>query len=475
MKLDMTFEESNQRIDMTFAEIQTASDGGFERGYEQGYTEGNENGYKDGYSEAQEETASLFGIQNEVKGTGLVTLDYVNENEHNVEVKLSSDTVTDFSGVEVKCVKKNLCNAIRIIDKDNYIPLGSNLNYSLIWIPLPCAGEYTISWVNLNDVTPYIVKLFTSEQNYIKDMIAADSIHTSTVITVEENGFYLRMLNPYIADFLTYFGDFQIEMGNTKSNYEPYTEKTYTANADGTVDGVTSISPTMNIICEGVDISAKYYESQKAEWNRFWDKGQVYGTREDYSYCFRGAFWNDETFKPKYTPIYPTLIQYGFAESTITEFDSSLIDFNSDNNKTYVFYRASKLKRIIGTINLQNVTKYTGFFMQANSLESIEKVILPTTPLNNHIMFQQCPSLKRVDLEGEFLTTTSFQWSHELEVETAKNVIRCLKNYKGTDSDLANTITFYAGVWTLLDAEGNASPNGNTWKDYILDVGWNWA
>ena len=35
MKLDMTFEESNQRIDVTFAEIQTASDGGFERGYEQ--------------------------------------------------------------------------------------------------------------------------------------------------------------------------------------------------------------------------------------------------------------------------------------------------------------------------------------------------------------------------------------------------------------------------------------------------------
>jgi hypothetical protein len=35
MKLDMTFEESNQRIDMTFAEVQTASDGGFEKGYEQ--------------------------------------------------------------------------------------------------------------------------------------------------------------------------------------------------------------------------------------------------------------------------------------------------------------------------------------------------------------------------------------------------------------------------------------------------------
>lgn len=35
MRLDMTFEESNQRIDVQFAEVQTASDGGFERGYAQ--------------------------------------------------------------------------------------------------------------------------------------------------------------------------------------------------------------------------------------------------------------------------------------------------------------------------------------------------------------------------------------------------------------------------------------------------------
>lgn len=34
MKLDMTFEESNQRIELNFAEVQQASDGGFERGYD---------------------------------------------------------------------------------------------------------------------------------------------------------------------------------------------------------------------------------------------------------------------------------------------------------------------------------------------------------------------------------------------------------------------------------------------------------
>lgn len=39
----------------------------------------------------------------------------------------------------------------------------------------------------------------------------------------------------------------QIEYGTTASPYEPYNETEYTAAADGTVEGVKSISPTMNI------------------------------------------------------------------------------------------------------------------------------------------------------------------------------------------------------------------------------------
>lgn len=41
--------------------------------------------------------------------------------------------------------------------------------------------------------------------------------------------------------------DLQIELG-TQTEYEPFTKETYTANADGTVEGVKSISPNMTLI-----------------------------------------------------------------------------------------------------------------------------------------------------------------------------------------------------------------------------------
>ena len=66
-----------------------------------------DSGFAVGYTEGVDKGQSLFGIQNEVKGTKIVTLDYVNENEHEFEVKLSSDTVTDFSGVEVDVYSGN--------------------------------------------------------------------------------------------------------------------------------------------------------------------------------------------------------------------------------------------------------------------------------------------------------------------------------------------------------------------------------
>ena len=55
--------------------------------------------------------------------------------------------------------------------------------------------------------------------------------------------------------------DVQFEIGSTATEYEPYIESTeHTANSDGTVEGVRSLSPNMTLIpdTEGVIISAEY-------------------------------------------------------------------------------------------------------------------------------------------------------------------------------------------------------------------------
>ncbi len=60
----------------------------------------------------------------------------------------------------------------------------------------------------------------------------------------------------------------QVELGTTATEYEPYKGETYNPNADGTVDGVASVSPTMTIFAdkEGVTLDVEYtrdFESVK--------------------------------------------------------------------------------------------------------------------------------------------------------------------------------------------------------------------
>jgi hypothetical protein len=60
--------------------------------------------------------------------------------------------------------------------------------------------------------------------------------------------------------------NFQVEIGATATDYEPYTETEYTANADGTVEGVKSISPVMNILADkaGAVINAECFLDPQA-------------------------------------------------------------------------------------------------------------------------------------------------------------------------------------------------------------------
>ena len=73
------------------------------------------------------------------------------------------------------------------------------------------------------------------------------------------------------------FENIQIEFGEVATEYEPYNGAIYTPNADGTVEGMTSASPYMNIFtdAEGANIEATYRKSKGMEvkkeqfYNRF--------------------------------------------------------------------------------------------------------------------------------------------------------------------------------------------------------------
>ena len=144
-------------------------------------------GYQKGLKEIGGLDISKFGIQNEVKGTGLVTLDYVNENEHEVEVKLSSDTVTDFSGVEVKVLGKNLFDLAKAQDESNYLRDGGMVPYYFFPVYIGVGNTFTFSWKlpngeNLPDYTVIIYEdIGTKLLSYVwyREM----AVHTKEMVT----------------------------------------------------------------------------------------------------------------------------------------------------------------------------------------------------------------------------------------------------------------------------------------------------
>ena len=63
------------------------------------------------------------------------------------------------------------------------------------------------------------------------------------------------------VEYTTTYSNIQIEVGNTATEYEPYNEQTANSNADGTVEGLTSISPNMTLYADnnGAIINCQYY------------------------------------------------------------------------------------------------------------------------------------------------------------------------------------------------------------------------
>lgn len=189
----------------------------------------------------------------------VVSANDVNSIEHNIPCQLTSDTITDFSSVNVSKYGKNLCSYI--IPKGKQNGITSELN-----LPI---GTYTVS-VNVK------AKLTSSAFLYIRRKregassftayakpIAGNTYQPDT-FTVEPNCEYQIYLYCEVSNYMyNTFDQLQIEVGTDATPYERYIEPTtYTANADGTVEGITSIAPNMTLLTDtnGVVINANYYK-----------------------------------------------------------------------------------------------------------------------------------------------------------------------------------------------------------------------
>ena len=211
---------------------------------------------------------------------------------------------------------------------------------------------------------------------------------------------------------------------------------------------------------------------KQAEYDRFWDEYQEYGTRTNYSAGFGGIGWNDDTFKPKYD-IIPTVSTNLFYECGVTDLikrlkDAGVIfDYSRNTGTGYVVQGGSITTfPTIDTRSRRNID----YFLSSDNLCYVEKVILKDDGSQKFNDFSfNLSSLEEIRFEGTIGSTINFQWS-PLTNESLKSIITHLKNYAGTEQAYTCTVLFSSKCWENLDVEGETAPGGISWRRYVTEI-----
>lgn len=211
--------------------------------------------------------------------------------EHELNIELISDTITDFSGVTVTRCGKNLLDM-------STRPLSPAFGLTLEYLPMEdCyllngtatgTGNSNIETCNilLNDSIGLSVfymggTITKPEGGYAyfmtmgKDSSAGGGANWQSIELVDRDLTQPSTLKKkYLSqtwlrvssgcEFVDYKFKIQITKGKPSAEFEPYKGQTLSPNIDGKVKGFKSISPNMYLFAntEGVEINCKYYKEQ---------------------------------------------------------------------------------------------------------------------------------------------------------------------------------------------------------------------
>lgn len=214
---------------------------------------------------------------------------------------------------------------------------------------------------------------------------------------------------------------------------------------------------------------------KQAERSDFWDDFQDNGKRTSYMHAFRS--WTDRMFKPKYNITLTGDASGMFHGATISNLKQRLQDCGIVLD-TYgattmnALFQNSRITHL-PTIDTRSCGSFSYTFYNMIVLKEFEKLILKEDGSQKVTAspFGNLHNLEKIVIEGKFGASITFAQSLKLTVNSAKNIIDALKNYVGTDDEGKHSLKLHEDVWNALEASG-ASPNGNTWKEYVTDLGW---
>lgn len=269
---------------------------GFDFLYAAGRGEGVRTGWEEGYIDGQRSVLYASRHMNGTASGETIALNDVSSVEHGVSVKLSSDTITDFSEV---IVKRYGANRFHINATDTitcswspndvarqfqegvwYIGLTSN-NYwasgSVVYtlrqdavIVMPTTNGYGIAQAfrckprqqyyfscEKTSGATIMASFYDKNGNWLNKITDAVS---NGGFTTPDACYWVTICFGGTRDVEHTFSEVQLSFSPIDA-YEPYVEPTtYTANADGTVYGVRSLSPSMTLTTDtdGVTIDCSY-------------------------------------------------------------------------------------------------------------------------------------------------------------------------------------------------------------------------
>lgn len=235
-------------------------------------------------SVSSEQKEIIDSVSNALKGSAtgeVVRLDDVSPVKHEMTVKVIG--VEDVSAVKVYRYGKNIVDVSQMVssygggssvyadftvDEGGICTLVKRGKYGHRTETMPLfikAGTTITSSAEILECTaqqiPIIRFLFADGTTGGQYIVLSNGTPMTNTLSKDCIGIYIYVAQGEADGTRVVFQKFQLEVGTTATEYEPYVEPVeYAVNADGSVDGVKSIYPTTTLMTdtEGAIISAEY-------------------------------------------------------------------------------------------------------------------------------------------------------------------------------------------------------------------------
>lgn len=454
-------------------------------------------------------------IEKNVSGA-FISVDDVSEIPHSVGCKVSG--VDDLTSVKVTRCGKNLFDCSKTPDSFTSITGDANftrnddiytvnINVSSISENVALNFDQRRNLSNLKPNTTYTVcvetlggqisgkfRLYIYSGHNFKQLISIDNSNQGVKKVIKFTttdtdysayriyGFYVSkadggcVANNVKLRISCYEGNYTSE---AMPDYEPYNGQTLTPNADGIVEGITSLSPYMSIFTDnaGVTLDVTYRKSwgMQTEYDRFWDSFQSAPTTGAAQFAGRG--WNINTFKPKYDIKVRSGVYLFYNNGVIGDLVEILnelgvsLDTSKMTSAHYLFCD-SYFSRV-GEIDFRNLkSNDTAQAFASPSLRTIDKLIVKEESNVLHSStFTNATGLKNITIEGTLACSVNFKNS-PLSKDSILSVFNSL-----SDTITGTTLTLkLSAVNTAFETSAGAA-DGSTSEEWaaLIATKTNWT